>query len=505
MIDQPTLADIAAADIADTPAPSPFRPFVHGIGWRMLALIVLFSSVVTLSSAALQLALDFRRDVTAIEGRLNEIQHSQIGALAAGLWHLDVAQLTVQLDGLMRLPDMQWMEIRETGAVATPVTISAGRPGSGAIVRTIPIVYEDRGTARTIGSLHIEATLDGAYRRLWERATVILASQAVKTFLVSLFTLYIVYRLVTRHLITLAAFLARLHVAGPAPRLVLDRPPPKNRDEFDSVVEAVNMMSANLDTAYGELRTANAALEDDIAERKRRDIELQGMVERLRESNAELERFADLASHDLQEPLRTLMIYSQILERRHAGDLGAETTECLTYVGDAARRMHALINDLLAFSRVTAKGAPFVPVDLTDACRRAVASLDETIRETGAEITVGALPTVPGDAVQLMQLFQHLLGNAVKFHRPGVPPKIAVDAGCDGGQWTVRVADNGIGMERSDQDVFQIFRRLHTAQAYPGTGVGLAICRSIVRHHGGTIRAESGPGAGSTFFFTLNG
>ena len=241
----------------------------------------------------------------------------------------------------------------------------------------------------------------------------------------------------------------------------------------------------------------------DITERQLKDMELRRAVEHLTEINTELERFAYVASHDLQEPLRTLTSFTQLLDRRYRGQMSEEGREYMAFIVDAAKRMHALINDLLTYSRIAGEGRGHGPVSLDHACAMALRNLQSSIEDAKAEISIAELPEIMGDEVQLMQLFQNLLGNAIKFRRSGQSPHIRIELGRDGGDWLIGVRDDGIGMASNDQDVFEIFRRLHSHAEYPGTGVGLAICKCIVQRHGGRIWAEANPGGGSTFFFTM--
>ena len=241
----------------------------------------------------------------------------------------------------------------------------------------------------------------------------------------------------------------------------------------------------------------------DLTERKAAAEALERQRVDLERSNAELERFAYVASHDLQEPLRTVVSFAQLLDRRFGGQLGEEGEEYIRYVVAAGQRMHRLINDLLVYSRIGAGERRLVPVSAQAACAEAVENLHDTIGVHGARVTVGPLPLVLGDAVQLTQLFQNLIANAVKFREPDVPPAVTVSAERDGAFWRFSVADNGIGFDPGEQDVFEIFRRLHSTDAYPGTGVGLAICKRIVEGLGGRIWAASRPGEGASFNFTL--
>jgi PAS domain S-box-containing protein len=246
----------------------------------------------------------------------------------------------------------------------------------------------------------------------------------------------------------------------------------------------------------------------DITDRKRAEAELARRTADLARSNAELEQFAYVASHDLQEPLRMVASYTQMLAKRYEGQLDEKADRWIGYAVDGARRMQALINDLLALSRVGTHGRPFEPTDCGAVLARALGSFTAAIAESGAHITSDPMPTVSADSVQIEQLFQNLLGNAVKFRRADTACEIHISAErrrVDGREmWVLGVGDNGIGIDPTyAEQVFAMFQRLHTREEYPGTGIGLAICRKIVERHGGRIWVESTPGAGATFRFTL--
>ena len=223
----------------------------------------------------------------------------------------------------------------------------------------------------------------------------------------------------------------------------------------------------------------------------------------LARSNAELEQFAYVASHDLQEPLRMVASYVGLLERRYRGKLDADADEFIEFAVDGARRMQALLNGLLDLSRVGTRGRDPEPTESEAVLREALLNLEQAIGEAGAEVSHDPLPTVLGDRVQLTQLFQNLVSNAVKFNASG-KPRVAVTARRAGSMWEFGVADNGIGIDPAHFDrIFEVFQRLHTRDAYAGTGIGLSMCRKIVERHGGTIWPEFTKRQGATFRFTL--
>ncbi|OIK23268.1 sensor histidine kinase [Streptomyces malaysiense] len=231
---------------------------------------------------------------------------------------------------------------------------------------------------------------------------------------------------------------------------------------------------------------------------------LDEQAEDLKRSNAELEQFAYVASHDLQEPLRKISSFTQLLQRRYGGQLDAKADQYIAFAVDGANRMQNLINDLLAFSRVGRVHNEHQTVDLEEVLGRTLDDLSVSVEETGAEITHESLPTVVGDLTQLGMLWQNLLSNALKFRSPDRPPRIHIGAVCDEGVWEFAVTDNGIGIAPEFQEkVFVLFQRLHTKDAYPGTGIGLAMCKKVVEFHGGTIRIDPDYRLGTRVVLTL--
>jgi len=270
--------------------------------------------------------------------------------------------------------------------------------------------------------------------------------------------------------------------------------------------------------AEEEVRRLNRDLEARVrlrtAELERANAELEMAADRLEWSNRELQEFASVASHDLQEPLRKIQAFGDRLEAKCGAALGDEGRDYLGRMRNAAGRMRTLIDDLLAFSRVTTKAQPFAPLDLGKVAREVACDLDARVAQTGGRIEIGDLPTIHADPTQMRQLLQNLIGNGLKFHRDGVPPVIRVrghrsapaeaDAPARPLPFEILVEDNGIGFDEKYLDrIFNVFQRLHGRSEYEGTGMGLAICRKIIERHGGAITARSAPGRGATFVVTL--
>jgi PAS domain S-box-containing protein len=241
----------------------------------------------------------------------------------------------------------------------------------------------------------------------------------------------------------------------------------------------------------------------DITDRKRAEADVEEKAKELARSNQELEQFAYVASHDLQEPLRMVTSYVQLLEQRYRGKLDKDANDFIEFAVDGATRMHTLINDLLTYSRVGTHGKSLGSTDSEKILYLSLNNLKMVVEESGANVTHGALPPVMADPSQLQQLFQNLIGNAIKFRGEEVP-RVHVSANPNGNRWVFSVRDNGIGIDPEFKErIFVIFQRLHGRGKYPGTGIGLAVCKKIVERHRGNIWVESMLGKGATFYFTL--
>ena len=272
-----------------------------------------------------------------------------------------------------------------------------------------------------------------------------------------------------------------------------------SNDEVGQLCKAFEQMTERLK----ETTVSRDALVKEVTERKRAEEDLAIRADELRRSNADLEQFAYVASHDLQEPLRMVASYTQLLAKRYKGKLDSDAHEFIAYAVDGATRMQELINGLLTYSRVNTRGNSSEPADCSFIFDQVLSSLQVAVQESGAVVTRDDLPTVMDDAVQLGQVFQNLIDNAIKFHGKD-PPRIHAFAERKGKEWLFSVRDNGIGIGPQYADrIFLIFQHLHSRTEYSGSGIGLAICKTIVDRRGGRIWVESELGKGATFYFTI--
>jgi PAS domain S-box-containing protein len=270
----------------------------------------------------------------------------------------------------------------------------------------------------------------------------------------------------------------------------------KNGSDFP-----IEIMLSPLESTEGILVTAAIR---DITKRKKAEAHLLQKVEELKRSNGELGQFAYVVSHDLQEPLRMVASYTQLLAKRYKGKLDSDADEFISFAVDGASRMQRLIQDLLVYSRVGTKAQELLDTSSENALQQALINLRGAIEESGALVTHDTLPTIPADEVQLIQLFQNLIGNAIKYQGPGIP-RVHISAAKNSKKdWLFSVQDNGFGIDpQYFEKIFGLFQRLHKREEFAGTGIGLAICKKIVERHGGSISVESQPGHGSTFRFAF--
>ena len=277
----------------------------------------------------------------------------------------------------------------------------------------------------------------------------------------------------------------------------------QHEEHKQEMLENEQQLTEELQTSNKELQSTTEELEMVNAELIDQKNELRELVDSLAVSNRELEQFAYVASHDLQEPLRMVTSFTQLLEKRYKGHIDDDADEYIDFIVEGAHRMKDLIDDLLVFSRFNTQAKEFELFDLNNALNGVLSYLQTYIVENNTQITYDPLPLIVGDSSQIQQLFQNLLSNAIKF-QDDEPPRIHISADESSDEWKFGVSDNGIGIDPEYQEqIFNVFKRLHTRIEYPGTGIGLSICKKIVERHGGRIWVKSKLGEGSTFYFTI--
>ena len=461
--------------------------FHSRLGWRLLARVFLFSSAITLLLTSLQLYLEYRRDVVTIDRRIAEIEGSYRRSLSEGLWNLDSRQIELQLDGILHLPDIRFVEVREATDHADPMVVSAGsRQANADVHREFPIFRTFRGTEQQLGVLSIEATLDEVYHHLFDTAIVIFVSQGVRTFAVSFFILFIVYWLITRHLAAIAKTLGRYSLRGSPPPLRLYRRPPRQPDELDELVGAFNRMCVSLQTAHNELRDSEQQLAhaNRVATMGQLTASIghevkQPIAAMVANAQAAL-RFLDLQPSDREEVRQALM--SIVQEGHRAGDV-IDRIRGLIKKG-AARKEHLEINGLIR---------EVVALVRSEAVKNGV-----SVRTELAE----GLPLILGDRVQIQQVLLNLIINALEAMTVGEEPRelLISSRKSEKGGVHVAVRDSGPGLRQADLE--RVFAAFYTTKP-GGMGLGLAICRSIIEAQGGRIWAITHAPRGAVFEFTL--
>jgi signal transduction histidine kinase len=473
------------------------------IGRRLIVLIVAFSSFLALLATGYQLLDDYQDQRNTMDSLLEEV-HIFLPQITSSVWTFDEGQITLALDALIRLPHI------ESATITTSDGRNTWHAGTAQsrrqITRQYPLTHTLRNQALPIGTLTVLASLDGIYDRLVSQAVTILVSNTLKTFLVTAFMYVIFSRIVTRRITHLSRNIVSL-----VPESLLSEVSlydehlafPENGDEIDRLRWAYDNIARQLTLAVQDLHDRHHQLEYEIQERIRAETNLQKVITELSRTNAELERFAFVAAHDLQEPVRGLVSFSQLLERKCAKDLGSDGKDYLHFIMKEALRMSNLVRDLLEYGRARSLDLAPQELDIQDIIDDVTQSLRQTIEQKQADLRIGPMPRLVADPVQLHHVFLNLIANALTY-TAAPHPEIEIKAEHQDAAWQFQVTDNGIGIDPQYHDyIFEAFRRLHTNATYPGTGIGLAVCKRIVELHGGRIWLSSATGAGTTFFFTI--
>lgn len=446
------------------------------------------------------------------------------GPLGISLWNMDLEENASIIDGILGMPDVIGVQVHDHAGrylmARGWVLDNAGEPvwvGDNDIAErrdTLPVadallahsfraLYAHAAGETVVGHVTLYASTRAVLWRISDRVALIVGGAIFKTVALWAIFLAVGRRVLAQPLARLRRRVESFDPAVPAPPPpALDRPAGQPRHELDALEDAFAAMADRLYRSTAELEALKQGLAETV---EARTAALKEANRELERSNAELEQFAYVASHDLREPLRMVTSYLSLLRRRHDPALPPEAREFITYAYDGAARMDSLILDLLEYSRAGRPHAEPAPVDLAQALGTALHDLGPGLRDVGGVVeVVDPLPTVVAGERDMVRLFENLLGNALKYRHPERPPRITVACVGEGDRWHLTVTDNGIGMPpEMCERIFLIFQRLHRRGDYDGTGIGLAICRKVVDRAGGHIWAESVPGEGSVFHITL--
>ena len=487
---------------------------------RLAFLIVFASSLIALLITAAQLYLEFERDVGYIHERFAEVEEAYLPSIVQNVWVVDPARLQTLLDGIGRLPDFEFAEVRVDGK---SFASSGTRPVSAQLIRQFPLTYFYHGKTLDIGRLEVGASLDGPLRRTWQRLWFVLLLNALKTALVAALIFLLVRRMITQPLESIAGQAHRLAAGDLAQPLTL----PVTRlsagdDEIHGLAGNLDEMRQKLMQRQASLEAMNRELEAAVQEREAAlaqirlahdeirslNEELEARVRQrtaqLEVANADLESFSYSVSHDLRAPLRAIDGFANILAEDYAPSLDDEGRRLLRVVGDNANKMSRLIGDILNFSRAGRQEMTMLPIDMNALVREVWQGLEQQRVDRQVDLRLADLPRAYGDIAAIRQVWQNLLANALKFTRGRAPAVIEVGGEAVADEHLYRVRDNGVGFDPAHvAEIFVPFRRLHEAGKFEGSGIGLAIVKRFVAMHGGRVWAEGKPDAGACFGFAL--
>ncbi|MGD9369110.1 MAG: ATP-binding protein [Desulfobacteraceae bacterium] len=475
------------------------------LSYRILSYILICSTLFTFISTAIQLYAEYQRDMDSVAEGLNEIRESYLNFLSLSLWDMDENQLNVQLQGALLLPDIQYLEVREIRASMEEVFSSAGNPkDEGGAHYQFPLFYKTGQEKMHIGNLYVTVDLKGVYQRLYDRVALVLTTQAVKTFLWAFCVLTIFQHVIMRNLNTIAEYLKQLDVTRLNVPLTLNRKISASHrpDELEHVVKAINSMSKNLMQSMAERRQAEEELRRLNTELDQRVLDRTAQLET---ANKELEGFTYSVSHDLRAPLRHIDGFLELLQNKAGNALDEQARHYMHTISDAARKMGRLIDDLLSFSRMGRHALSVRKVALGELVRDILSEFEPDTAGRNIDWRIGDFPLVSGDGAMLRIVLVNLISNALKFTRPRQEARIEI--GSLPGQTkevVIYVRDNGVGFDMTYVDkLFGVFQRLHRAEEFEGTGIGLANVRRIIARHGGRTWAEGELNQGAVFYFSL--
>ncbi|BAE50630.1 sensor histidine kinase [Paramagnetospirillum magneticum] len=512
-------------------------PFLqHSIATRLFRTSFALYVVAAVVLTGLLVVGEFLSTRATLQRELTTDQRAFDTALAGALWAMETDKLDSIVAGMVAIPEIAGVRVFDpaTGhlfviALKSPEGAPEGEPRGVSIGRdeaqqqrwaaaagqavadhAFDIVYRHATGTMSVGRAELLSGRQQLIDRIWGQSALIIAVALFKEAILWAIFLAVSHRMLVRPLSELIRALDGAHPAET--RRITLTPSAESMiagTELMLLRDSLNSLSDRVHEHRAQLLALNQELESQVAERtlalEEANLALTGQAARLAATNAELEQFAYVASHDLKQPLRMVSSYVTLLERQARDRLKGDELEFIAFARDGASRMDRLITDLLEYSRTGRNADQFQPVALDSVLAEALHNLKVPVEEAAAEVEAAqSLPTVRGNRGELVRLFQNLIGNAIQYRTADVRPHIRISCHADQAGWVVSVRDNGIGIPAEQcERVFGIFQRLHTRAQYEGTGIGLAICKKIVEVHGGRIWVESESGEGATFFFTL--
>ncbi|MFT6102462.1 MAG: signal transduction histidine kinase [Candidatus Endobugula sp.] len=485
------------------------------IGKTLLLSILFFSSLITILLTGIQLFIDYNVEINNMNARLNEIERSYKNSIEASLWDVDRDQLDIQLEGIKRLPDIEFVNVRERQDVGSAIFIVKGESTGLSVKKTYDLNHFDGEETFSIGTLEVESSLTAVYQRLFNKALTIMLVQGVKTFLVSFFILFVFYRLVTRHIISIEKFLLNTNLRDSFSALELSRKPSKKSDELDHLVSAYNSMITDLRRSYDDLRTVNVQLKKDIVARKQAQAdvkllndELENRVvlrtSELEAANKELNSFCYSVSHDLRAPLRRVEGFRRNFTEQFASKFDPQGMHYLSRMEACTSEMNAMIDSFLILSKSTSAELLIEEVDLSGIVERIIARLCESDESREVAVTIQKNMLASCDARLAGLLLTNLLENAWKYSSKNPEAAISFFRKKKKGEYIYIIEDNGVGFDMAFAgNLFSPFTRLHKLSDFQGVGVGLATVKRVAARHGGRVWAESAVNEGAKFHFTL--